>query len=360
MKKTLLVFFTVLLIIALSACSLDGNTLTTTDTQIQPLSSETSLATLSYLSAGFLTTSDPVAGDLLFLASTEKARIEDNMEVVNVYFDRLRSLIDNGVDSFGSATQEVSDREGFAFKLTFTVNDETYLIYYNVDEVTGEMSGIIIINTVEYEFEVLENKLEYEYEYEHEEQNGNTEDNELDDEAEATVTEATVDTEDSTTEETDVTTSEDAVVQEVESKMVLLATNGTDTIKIVYKTEVEEDESVTKFELEQNIGGVTKEVSMKIVQEEDHYKVKIEENGDSYTFKRELNDDGTYSYRLEYEVDGVRGWVMIQEKVDETGAVYYEYKIHENDIQKDVEKGKPHYDFDDDDAETEPESGNDA
>ncbi len=354
MKKTLLVFFTVLLTLALSACSLGTDTTSTTDdTVIEPLSSETSLATLSYLTAGFLTATDPTVGELQFLATTQKAVIEDNMETVNIYFDRLRSLIDNGVDSFGSATQEVSDRPEYQVKLSFTVNDETYVIYYNVDEVTGEMTGIIVINTVEYQFEVLENKLEYEYEHEYDkEESDNDVDNEEDTTSDTEVTE-----EDETTT-SDASTDNVQTTQEVETKMVLLATNGNDTIKITYKTEVEEDESVTKFELEQNIAGISKEVSMKIKQEDDHYKVQIEENGDSYTFKRELNDDGTYSYRLEYEVDGTKGWVMIDEKVDETGAVYYEYKIHENDIQKDVEKGKPHYDFDDDEEEN--TSGDDA
>lgn len=357
MKKLTVFLFTLIAVFTLSACggTTDNNTITE-----EALSSEESLATLSYLSTGFLTVSDsPTVATLQFLADHDTTVIEDELDTVNVYFDRLKALIDNGVESFGSVTEEPSDNELYEYKLTFTVNEEVYVIYYNLDDVTGEMTGIIVINDVEYEFEVVDNMREYKFEEEEKNenrennanQNQNGTDDDVDDEVDTEEDDDEVDTEE---EDDEVDTEDDE--EETESKMMLIARNGEDTIKIMYKTEVEEDESTTKFDMEQTIAGVTKNVSLKISMEDDEYKVDIQDGQDSFTFKQETEEDGEVEYKLSYNVDGVSGTVKITETVDENGELVYEYKIKEGGRNRDVQRGRPEYDFDDDEEETEEET----
>lgn len=366
MKKLTLFAFALLAVFTLSAC---GGTIDDTPVNEETLSSEESLATLSYLSTGFLTVSDsPTVATLQFLADEDTTVIEDELDTVNVYFDRLKALIDNGVESFGSVTEEPSDNELYEYKLTFTVNEEVYIIYYNLDDVTGEMTGVIVINEVEYEFEVVDNMREYKFEEQeknevrennannddaNQSQNGNDDDVDNDDEED---TEDDVDTEEEDDTEDDVDTEDD----ENETKMMLIAHNGEDTIKIMYKTEVEDDETTTKFDMEQTIAGVTTNIALKISIEEDEYKVDIQDGEDSFTFKQETEEDGVVEYKLTYNVDGVSGTVKITESVDENGELVYDYKISEGNRQKDIQRGRPDYDFDDDEEESEEETDDES
>lgn len=315
MKKLILLGLAIFSVGMLSACS---DAVNQKDVLAADLSSEESLATLSYLSAGFLETSNTTASsNVMFLSNEETTEIEDELDEVNVYMDRLKGFIDNGVESFGAVTEEVSDNELYTFMITFTVSEEIYKIYYNIDVETEEVTGVILIGEVEYEFEVVDNIKTYEFHNEEHKKKG-TDDDE---------------------EETDQTEELDEP-EENESKMVLIAHNGDNTIKVIYKTETEEDETTTKFFLEQTIDGVKEEVRLKISQEENEYKVDVEEGENTYTFKREVEEEGTV-YKLQYRVDGVSGFVKIIETFNEDGEVEYEYQIHENDINKNVKKGKP-------------------
>ena len=354
MKKAFIAAFAFLTIFTLSACG--GTSDIDNEPEVNPLSSEESLATLSYLSSGFLDSStDPVVGTFAFLVDEETTEIEDELDEVNVYFDRLKGLIDNGVESFGSVTEELSDNELYEYKLTFTVNEEVYVIYYNLDDVTGEMTGIIVIGDVEYEFEVVDNMREYRYQEEEKneqkEENENASDNAnkqgQDDEDDELDTEDDDELDDELDDEVD----DEEDDEEFETKMMLIAHNGDDYIKIMYKTEIEGDEVETKFDMEQSIAGVVKNISLKISMEEDEYKVRIFDGENTYTFKQETEDDGVIEYKLEYEVDGVRGFVLITETTDEFGEVVYEYKIQEAGRNRNVERERPHYDFDDDDED---------
>ena len=127
MKKIAILLFALGVTLTLSACSTTGGNDIITE---ELLSSEESLATLSYLSAGFLdfSTPSPTVSNLQFLMDEETTEIEDELDTVNLYFDRLKALIDNGVDSFGSVVEEESDNELYEYKITFTVNEEVAAI----------------------------------------------------------------------------------------------------------------------------------------------------------------------------------------------------------------------------------------
>jgi len=365
MKKVMITAFTLLTILTLSACG--GTSDVIPDPEVNPLSSEASLATLSYLSTGFLDGgTDPVVGTLGFLVDEDPTVIEDELDEVNVYFDRLKAMIDNGVESFGSVVEEPSDNELYEYKLTFTVNEEVYVIYYNLDDVTGEMTGIIVIGDVEYTFEVVDNMREYEYEVEEKNEYKNDTDNssngngkQNDDEEDDEIDQESDDELDDELDDEVEDEQDDELDDETETKMMLIARNGDDYIKIMYKTETDEEEVSTKFDMEQSIGGVVKHISLKIEIEEDEYKVRVVDGENTYTFKQETEEDGVIEYKLEYEVDGVKGFVKIIETIDENGDVIYEYKIQEAGRARNVEREKPHYDFDDDDEE-DPEGEDDG
>ncbi len=320
MKKIFMISFIVLTVFSLSACS-TTNEKDVTDEEM--MSSEASLATLSYLSTGFLdfTQMDIDLASPLFLSNensnqdNDETVIEGELDDVNIYIDRLKGLIENGVDNFGSTEITASDNELFEYLLTFTVSEEMYKIHYNIDPDTAEMTGIIIFGESEYDFEVMDNIHEYEY----------TNSNGKDDDAEEPEDDEEIE------EETD---------ENDEIKMVLIATNGEDRIKITYKNETEDDGEVTKFKVESTIDGNEKLVELKIVSEEDKYKVQITDGDDQYTFKRNVEDDGVV-YRLDYEIVGTKGFVKITVTVDEEGNEVYEYFIQEAGRTKNVTKQEP-------------------
>lgn len=372
MKKILFIGTALLFAFTLSGCAdgtddgiIDNNL---DDTNVEELGSEESLATLSYLSAGFLDFSNDtvVASNFALMSFTEEEPtvIEGELDEVNIYIDRLKVLIDGGLDNFGSVNEEASDNELYEFKLTFTVNEEVYIIYYNIDVETSEMTGVIVIGDVEYEFDVLDNINQYEHNTENKPEkanenadngNGKNDDNEEldDDDTEANVEESEND-EDLDTEEND----DDLDSEENETKMVLVATNGTDTIKIIYKTEVEDGESTIKFYVEQTIDGITKEVTLKITEEENETVVKVKDGEDEYSFKREVEEEGVV-YKLQYEVDGVKGMVKITEITDEEGNITYDYFIQEAGRERHKQQQEPKsdgFDDDEDDSTDEDES----
>jgi len=306
MKKILSLIVAVTIVFALAGCK-------TNDSDNETLSSKETLATLSYLSGGFLD-SDPtenMSGDFTLsseefaqLTTTEEddeTEIEEEIDQVNVYMHRLKTFMNNGTDSFGSAVEQESDNELYEFMLTFTIDEEEYVIYYNVDE-EGTITGILLIGEVEYTIEAvntLEDKLQLG-------------DGEGEEEQE---------------EESDT-----------EHKMVLIATNGDDSIEVTYK--VEEEGAETKFNMVKNINGVQTTAFLKISNEDNEHKIVVRENENEYAFKREQEEEGMV-YKLQYQVNGVEGEVRITETTDEEGQVMYQYRIKEGNKEVDVERGKP-------------------
>ncbi len=288
MKKILFITMTLFTVLILGACTNNEE-----KNEMIPLSTSESLASLSYLSTSFLdatNNAENLSRNILVknMADEETIIIEEELDEVNVYMDKLKSFIDNGTKEFANVDNSESEKTEYQSKMSFTVSNETYILYYNENQETKEITGIFVIGEVEYDIEVI-NSLESE--------------------------------------------------KESVNMMQLLATNGNDTVKIVYNKSEESDQFI-KFHIEENISGITSTVDMKITREEYKYKVSVEDETGKYVFKTSTEDDNA-NYRLEYEVDGTKGFVMILEKTNELGEKTYEYKIHENGKQKSVEKGKP-------------------
>lgn len=350
MKRITVLLIAVFAVFTLSACT-DANQVTT----LEELSSTESLASLSYLSGAFLSTTPDTQVDapsgLTFLSEEDTTEVETEVDDINVYVDKLKVFMETGVQGFGNITSETSDNELYQYKMTVVVNEETFVLYYNVDPDTFEITGLFIMNGVEYDLtatnslqdkEELDDDSDDDINDESDNENEDQSDDEIDQEDQES------DTEDES--------------QEIEQKMVLIATNGDDSIKITYKYEQEDDELTQKFELEKDIAGVTSELDLKISQEEDSFKVKIEEGENSYEIKRSSDDDedGTV-YKLKYEVNGVEGEIKIIETTNDLGETVYIYQINEDGHnQKTVERHDPDDDDDEEEEQQETEDTNEA
>lgn len=298
------------------------------ENQIDALEAEESLATLSYLANGFIRLSPQTVSNtsVAFLANGNGFVIEEEMDEVNVYMDRLKLFINDGTDSLGSVETTTSEREEYENKLVFSVEEESFELHYNVSELTGEITGILLVGDVEYTISATEDF----------EEDSETGEAILEDDDET-------DLEDED-DEADVEDDE----EENESKMVLVAVNGDDSIKVTYKLEQEEDESTVKFHLLETISGVEREIKMKMVSEEDHYKITVEDEDGKYTFKQNGDEDGVTMYKLEYDINGTKGQVMIRETVNENGELEYEYRIQEKGQNKTIRRGRPEEEEEDD------------
>jgi hypothetical protein len=349
MKKLLGIIFLGLVAITFTACSV-------TPAQ-EKLSSEQSLASMAYLSSNFLNlANDSTASGLSVTLADDDMEVEEELENINEYLELLKAFMENGATDFAGIEEKASDRVEYTHMINITVVEEVYVLYYNVDAETSVISGIFVINGEEYTIQAynnLEDKDEFEdddddlYEDDDEEDDEDEDEDEdeddLDDLSFKNLSEVTTET--PTTEEptTDVdgssgvtTEVEDSDDDEKEEKMVLVATNGENTIKMTYKTETEDDEVETKFEMETLINGIEKEISIEIKVENKEYKVEVEDGDNSYEFKREIENDGI-KYELEYQVNGVEGEIEIFETTNELGETVYIYEIEEEGKYKEVE-----------------------
>lgn len=352
MKKLLGIIFLGLLAITFAAC-------TVTPAQ-EKLSSEESLASMAYLSANFLNlASDSTASALAVTLSDDDLEVEQELENINEYLELLKVFMENGATDFAAIEETASDRAEYTYMINITVVEEVYVLYYNVDAETSVISGIFVINGEEYTIQAynnLEDKDEFEddeddddddlYEDdddEDDEDDDDLDDDDLDDLSFKNLSEATTEsptTEAPTTEvdgSSGVTTEVEAGNDdEKEEKMVLIATNGENIIKMTYKTETEDDEVETKFEMKTMINGIEKEISIAIKVENKEYKIEVEDGDNSYEFKREIENDGI-KYELEYQVNGVEGEIEIFETTNELGETVYIYEIEEEGKYKEVE-----------------------
>ena len=347
MKKLLGIIFLGLLAITFAAC-------TVTPAQ-EKLSSEESLASMAYLSANFLNlASDSTASALAVTLSDDDLEVEQELENINEYLELLKAFMENGATDFAAIEETASDRTEYTYMINITVVEEVYVLYYNVDAETSVISGTFIINGEEYTIQAynnLEDKDEFEDDeddddddlYEDDDDEDDEDDDDLDDLSFKNLSEATTEsptTEAPTTEvdgSSGVTTEVEAGNDdEKEEKMVLIATNGENIIKMTYKTETEDDEVETKFEMETMINGIEKEISIAIKVENKEYKIEVEDGDNSYEFKKEIENDGI-KYELEYQVNGVEGEIEIFETTNELGETVYIYEIEEEGKYKEVE-----------------------
>jgi hypothetical protein len=363
MKKLLGIIFLGLVALTFTACAV---------TPVQEkLSSEESLASMAYLSANFLNlASDSTASGLSVTLVDDDLEVEQELENINEYLELLKAFMENGATDFAAIEEQASDRVEYTHMINITVVEEVYVLYYNVDAETSAISGIFVINDEEYTIQAynnLEDKDEFEdddddlYEDDdddddlYEDDDEEEDDEDLDDLSFKNLSETTTEaptTEEPTTEvdgSSGVTTEvEDGDDDEKEEKMVLIATNGENTIKMTYKTETEAGEVETKFEMETLINGIEKEISIVIKVENKEYKVEVEDGDNSYEFKREIEKDGI-KYKLEYQVNGVEGEIEIFETTNELGETIYIYEIEEEGKNKEVEIEDEDYSEEDED-----------
>jgi len=327
MKKLLTIMTLALLALGVSACS------ATSEKTV--LTSEQSLVSMAYLSSNFLNFNQETNSQgLAFNLADDDFEVDSELESVSEYVELLKSFMENGAPGFANISEELSDREEYKNKLTVVVAEEVYLLYYNVNSETKEISGIFVINEEEYTitaYSYLDDDDDF---YEDDDDDFYEEDDDDDDEDDADDMAFTNLSEETTTV---------VLNDEYEKKMVLIARNGDNYIEIEYKVEVEDDETETKFEMKTFINGIEKEITIEIKIENDEYKIEIEDGDNSYEFKREI-EDGGFKYELEYEVNGVEGEIEIFETTNELGETVYIYKIQEEGRTKEVE-----LDDDDDD-----------
>ena len=348
MKKLLAVIAIAILGIGISACSVNETN--------QILTSEQSLVSMAYLSTSLLSMNDNSSSNALSnTLSDDQFEVDGELETVNEYLEMLKAFMENGAGDFASITEMDSDREMYTYMINISVMDQKFVLYYNIDQETNEISGIFVIGEEEYVIEVYDNleddddDLDVEddddlYEEDEEDEEDEDEGEEKDDMSFNLLTESTEEptTEFDSTSGATVNESNDS-----ERKMVLIARNGDNYIEMTYKVENEEDETETKFEMESFINGVENEIVIKIENEKDEYKVEIEDGDNYYEFKKEFEDEGI-EYKLEYQVNGVEGEIKITETTDEFGETVYIYEIDEEGKYKEVE-------IDDDDDEEEDE-----
>jgi len=255
------------------------------------------LAEISYISSSFVSTSITVANPVFqLLAVGDETEFETENDTINLYFDTLRVFLN---DDFGSLVTyiELTDSE-YEYLITFDVNNNPYEFYLTLD---GEdITGILTINVKTF-----------------------------------TVT--------GTLEESDT-----------ETRFVLEAINGSDYVHIEYKSE-SEDEIESTYTIQSRINNIEKEQEVKVSLEGTESKVEITDGDNEYTLKKEV-EDGVTQYKLEYTINGVEGEAKIVEGVDTNGATTYSYQVKEGDVEKEIENGKPHYNYEEEDDD---ETGND-
>lgn len=267
------------------------------------------LAELSYLTSSFIGANLSVQDtSFLFLADTDETEFESQEETINFYFDTLRIYLED-VDFSDLVTIEELEDSTYDYLIRFDLEDTSYDFYITLNDevITGEL----VIGDVTF----------------------------------------------------DVTGSIEQT--EEETSFELEAISGSDFVHISYKYEVG-NEVETTYEVTTYINGVETEQEIKVSFEDSEAKVEITEGQNEYTLKREVEDMVT-TYKLEYKINGVDGEARIQETTDYEGNTVYQYSIKEGAIEKDIERGRPDYDFDDnpgngqgrpDDEEDEEESDN--
>jgi hypothetical protein len=266
------------------------------------------LAEISYLSSSLIAANITVADHTFqFLANNDTTEFEDNTDEINMYFDMLKVFLDDDLFS-NNVTITLLEDSPFTQLMEFSSNGIAYQFYIAVND--GIISGELLVNNAVF---TVSGRLE---------------------------------------EEDD------------EYSIELEATSGNDYVRISYQTE-NNSEVETKYEVESQINGVTATRQIKVSFENDEAKVEIEEGENSYQLKREL-EDGAVQYKLEYTINNQEGEAVIIETTDTAGAVTYSYQVKEGDVEKEIEKGRPDYDYeeeeddeDEEDDDTPGKSGED-
>ncbi len=276
----------------------------TTAVSETPMATNTSVASLSYVSSGFidgeiaLNEEDiPTSYAPTFLSytnldkpGTTTTKVEGELGYVNIYLDKFKVFLEDGLNSIDVNVQETSDNPDFETMFTYEVEGDTYTVYYNYDEENDTYEGILIVGDTTYDLEIEDNLKE-----------------------------------------------EDG---ESKQNLILTASNEGNSITIDYEEKIEDGESKSTLTVNKDIDGVQSQVMVEIKQEEGSFKVKIQDGENLYNFKAETTDEGMH-YKLDYTVDGIEGTAKIDEVINEDGTYVYSYKITEGEVTSTVEKTPP-------------------
>lgn len=275
-----------------------------------PMASNTSVASLSYISSGFIDAEVALTEDdedtyvptMLSYAYLDKpetttTKVEGEIGYVNIYLDKLKVFMDDGFEALDIQVQDESDKPEYETMFTYEVEDSTYQVYYNYDEETDTYEGILVADDVIYDLAIEDNLKEEE--------------------------------------------------GETKRNLILTATNEGNSITIDYEEKTEDGESKSHLTVDKDIGGNQSQVMIEIKQEEGSFKVEIQDGENYYNFKAETTDEGMH-YKLDYEVDGIEGTAKIDEVIDDEGNYVYSYKITEGEVTTTVEKTPPGKDKDKD------------
>ncbi|ERJ11204.1 hypothetical protein [Haloplasma contractile] len=346
----------------------------TGENKVVSLTSKQSLAFSTYLASGFLTgasndTNQNMSVDtyhitgIQYLSNTTEETVNDptleidtELDEVNLYFNKLKVFMDKGLDSAINIEETVSTRDGYDYQVTYTIDDESYTIYYSyVDEFTVDTEESNDVATMNATTEEDTDKDDDEIENENEDQE-----------------EADVEEDEENEEEFKLQGL--MIINDVEYKLVGANETEGNESKMWFETidetntgdyvnvEMKEEEGEQKFEIETVIDGVEKTSEIKFEQEESETKVELELYHDgqesSYEFKKET-EDGETVYKFEYAIGETEGEVKIYEEIDEQGNVSYRYKIDEEGKGEGIERRRNDVDDEDDDEDEEDETEED-
>lgn len=301
MKKVFVICFSLFMVLLISACG-------STAVSVAPMSSTSSVASLSYISTGFIesesemeetTTYSPVYLSNVYLVKpgTTVTKVEGEIGYVNIYLDKLKVFMNDGFEAFDVDEDMDSDNDDYEFMISYTAEGSLFTIYYNLDEEEDTYEGILITDGVTYDIEIEDNLKEEE--------------------------------------------------GETKRNLIMTATSGDDWITIDYEDKTEGEESKSNLEVTKFINGVESLVTIEIKQDEGAFKVAIQDGENSFDFKAETTDEGTH-YKLDYTIDSIEGTAKIDETVNDDGDFVYSYKITEGEVSTTVEKTPPGQDKKDD------------
>lgn len=246
------------------------------------------VAEISYISSSFVVLqSTPYTNVAYFLDSSEQTAFETDTSKINLYFDTLKIFLEEDLLKDNISTTVLRGEE-FDQLVEFTIEERLYKFYISIENelINGELHIGSSIFTVTGSYKETDDELE----------------------------------------------------------ITLVSYQGTDYISIEYKSENKE-ESETKYQIQSNINGIEESKEVKLSFENNESKVEITEGDNEYLLKKEI-EGNLYQYKLEYKIDGIDGSAIIIEELDELGNISYSYQIKEGNIEKEIKKDKPNYDYD--------------
>lgn len=279
---------TFLLIFALVVTFFPNNVLPDEPVVLNALESER-VAEIAYISTSFIVLeSANVSNFYQFLDTSDTTEFEQETEKINVYFDALRIFLEDDFlqDNVSITVLEEGDYDQL---IEFTLNDNVYQLYMTIidDVITGELLVGTKTFTVTGTFEHRDD----------------------------------------------------------EFSISLDAIHGSDSVSIEYESEINSETEI-KYQIHSQINGVEESKEVKIAFENNERKVEIKEGNNEYLLKKEF-EGNIFTYKLEYTINGIDGSAKIIEGTDSNGNTTYSYQIKEGNIEKEIDKQKPDYGYDD-------------